>query len=336
MSSSKVPHVVLQSSSNNCNMPVIGLGTAPSSSTDTREAILEAIKTGYRHFDTASMYGSEQPLGEAIAEALQLGIIKSRDELFITSKLWCTENFPHLVLPALQKTLESLKLEYLDLYLIHWPISVKSGHWEMPFPEEALTSFDLKGVWKAMEECQKLGLTKSIGVSNFSCKKLENLLSFASIPPSVNQVEINLTWQQKKLRAYCQEKGIIITAYSPLGAPGSTWGSNNVVDNELLKEIAEAHGKSFAQKNSKMCFKIVSKWILYHIACICVSLRWLYEIGVTFAVKSYNKERMKQNLEIFDWSLTKDDYEKIDQIKQQRMVKNGPAKFIDGIWDGEN
>ncbi|XP_020208566.1 NAD(P)H-dependent 6'-deoxychalcone synthase [Cajanus cajan] len=314
MSSSKVPHVVLQSSSNNCNMPVIGLGTAPSSSTDTREAILEAIKTGYRHFDTASMYGSEQPLGEAIAEALQLGIIKSRDELFITSKLWCTENFPHLVLPALQKTLESLKLEYLDLYLIHWPISVKSGHWEMPFPEEALTSFDLKGVWKAMEECQKLGLTKSIGVSNFSCKKLENLLSFASIPPSVNQVEINLTWQQKKLRAYCQEKGIIITAYSPLGAPGSTWGSNNVVDNELLKEIAEAHGKSFAQ----------------------VSLRWLYEIGVTFAVKSYNKERMKQNLEIFDWSLTKDDYEKIDQIKQQRMVKNGPAKFIDGIWDGEN
>jgi len=89
-------------------MPLIGLGTASTSSTtdDTKEAVLEAIKVGYRHFDTASVYGSEQPLGEAIAEALQLGLIASRDELFITSKLWCTDNFPHLVLPALQKTLQ--------------------------------------------------------------------------------------------------------------------------------------------------------------------------------------------------------------------------------------
>ncbi|TKY73087.1 NAD(P)H-dependent 6'-deoxychalcone synthase [Spatholobus suberectus] len=315
MSSSIVPHVVLQSSSNHRNMPVIGLGTASASSTDvTKVAVLEAIKLGYRHFDTASKYGSEQPLGEAIAEALQLGLIGSRDELFITSKLWCTDNFPHLVLPALQKTLQSLKLEYLDLYLIHWPIAVKPGDWKLLYPEEALTSFDLKGVWKAMEECQKLGLTKCIGVSNFSCKKLENLLSFATIPPSVNQVEMNPTWQQKKLREYCQAKGIIITAYSPLGAAGTMWGSNNVVDNELLKEIAEAHGKSFAQ----------------------VSLRWLYELGVTVAVKSYNKERMKQNLEIFDWSLTKDDYEKIDQVKQHQSTKNGPAKFIADLWDGEN
>ncbi|KAL2322111.1 hypothetical protein Fmac_026490 [Flemingia macrophylla] len=312
MSSSKVPHVVLQSSSNYRNMPVIGLGTASSSSTDvTREAILEAIKLGYRHFDTASIYGSEHPLGEAIAEALQRDLIKSRDELFITSKLWCTDNFPHLVLRALQKTLESLKLEYLDLYLIHWPIAVKSGNWNFPYPEEALTTFDLKGVWKAMEECQKLGLTKCIGVSNFSCKNLENLLSFASIPPSVNQVEMNPTWQQKKLRAYCQEKGIILTAYSPLGAAGSMWGSNNVVDNELLKEIAVTHGKSIAQ----------------------VSLRWLYEMGVTIAVKSFNKERMKQNLEIFDWSLTQDDYEKIDRIKQKQMANNGPVTFIADLWD---
>ncbi|KAL2327347.1 hypothetical protein Fmac_020774 [Flemingia macrophylla] len=316
MCSSKVPHVVLESSSNCCNMPVIGLGTAPSPSTTdaVRVAILEAIKLGYRHFDTASLYGSEHPLGEAIAEALQLGLIKSRDELFITSKLWCTDNFPHLVFHALQKTLESLKLEYLDLYLIHWPIAVKPGNWNIPYPEEALTTFDLKGVWQAMEECQKLGLTKCIGVSNFSCKKLENLLSFASIPPSVNQVELNPTWQQKKLRAYCQEKGIIITAYSPLGAPGAIWGSNNVMDNQLLKEIAVTHGKSLAQ----------------------VSLRWLYEIGVTIAVKSYNKERMKQNLEIFDWSLTKNDYEKIDQIEQQQITNNRPAKFIEDLWDGEN
>nr|XP_007163859.1 hypothetical protein PHAVU_L010400g [Phaseolus vulgaris]ESW35853.1 hypothetical protein PHAVU_L010400g [Phaseolus vulgaris] len=104
MSSSKIPEVVLQSSSNHPKMPVIGLGTSSTSS--TKEAVLEAIKIGYRHFDTASVYGSEEPLGEAIAEALQLGLIASRDELFITSKLWCTSNFPHLVLPAIHKSLQ--------------------------------------------------------------------------------------------------------------------------------------------------------------------------------------------------------------------------------------
>ncbi|XP_061371604.1 NAD(P)H-dependent 6'-deoxychalcone synthase-like [Gastrolobium bilobum] len=317
MTSSKVPFVVLQSFSNlHLNMPVIGFGSASFSSTgdETKVAVLEAIKLGYRHFDTASIYGSEEGLGEAIAEALQLGIIGSRHELFITSKLFCSDNHPHLVVPALQKTLQSLKLECVDLYLIHWPITVKPGNLEFPYAEESVMSFDLKGVWTAMEECQKLGLTKCIGVSNFSCKKLENLLSFATIPPSINQVEMNPTWQQKKLREYCQAKGIIITAYSPLGAKGTIWGANDVMDNELLKEIAEAHGKSVAQ----------------------VCLRWLYEQGVTMAVKSYNKERMKQNLEIFDWSLTKDGYEKINQIKQNRMVKNGPLKSNDDLWDGEN
>ncbi|KAK7411618.1 hypothetical protein VNO78_03053 [Psophocarpus tetragonolobus] len=316
MSSSNIPHVVLKSSSNHSHMPVIALGTASlSPSNVTKGAVLEALKIGYRHFDTASIYGSEQAIGEAIAEALQLGIIASRDELFITSKLWCSDNFPHLVLPALQKTLDSLKVKYLDLYLIHWPIAVKPGNWGFPYPEEAIAPFDLEGVWKVMEECQKQGLTKSIGVSNFSCKKLENLLSFATIPPSVNQVEMNPTWQQKKLREYCQAKGIIITAYSPLGAVGCMWGSNNVVDNKLLKEIAKAHGKSFAQ----------------------VCLRWLYELGVTFAVKSYHNERMKQNLEIFDWSLTKDDFEKIDQIKQHRVNKDMVAtKFIADLWEGED
>ncbi|RDY00672.1 putative NAD(P)H-dependent oxidoreductase 1, partial [Mucuna pruriens] len=118
-------------------------------------------------------------------------------------------------------------------HLVHWP-----GNWEFPCPEEALTLFDLEVVLKQMEECQKLGLTKCIGVSNFSCKKIENLLSF---------VEMNPTRQQKKLRKYCEAKGITIIAYSPLGSVGNAWGSNyNVVDNEFLKEIAEARAKSVA------------------------------------------------------------------------------------------
>ncbi|MED6215985.1 hypothetical protein PIB30_003185 [Stylosanthes scabra] len=309
-----VPNVVLQSS---FAMPVIGLGTAAESNSTQpiKQAVLDAIKLGYRHFDTASLYGSEHALGQAIAEALQLGLISSRDELFITSKLWLPDNHPHLVLPALRKSLQTLGLEYLDLYLIHWPMSAKPGIWEIPFQQQNIVPFDLKGVWASMEECHNLGLTKSIGVSNFSIKKLEDLLSFATIPPAVNQVEMNASWQQKNLTEYCKSKGIIVTAYSPLGAKGTRWGSNEVMDSELLKEIAQAHGKSVAQ----------------------VSLRWLYEQGVSFVVKSYNKERIKQNLDIFDFSLTNDDHQKISEMRQERKVKNGPAGFVVAdLWDGED
>ncbi|XP_027368960.1 NAD(P)H-dependent 6'-deoxychalcone synthase-like isoform X1 [Abrus precatorius] len=313
------PKVVLQlsSKSNPISMPVIGLGTggALNDGDVVKAAIIEAMKVGYRHFDTATLYGSEHALGEAIAEALQLGLISSRDDLFITSKLWCSDNHPHLVLPTLRKSLQALKLDYLDLYLIHWPMSAKPGNSDnWPYAEEQLTPFDLKGVWEAMEECHNLGLTKSIGVSNFSCKKLQNLLSFATIPPSVNQVEMNLVWQQKNLREYCKEKGIIITAYAPLGSRGTKWGTNEVMDCEQTKQIAQAHGKTAAQ----------------------VCLRWLYEQGVTFVPQSCNKGRLKENMEIFDWSLTKDDYEKISQIKQDRCFKYGPAAFpIPDIFDDE-
>lgn len=319
MSSRNVPTVELQpptSKSKAISMPVIGFGSASEQNDGqvVKAAVLEAIKLGYRHFDTASLYRSEQPLGEAISEALQLGLIHSRHDIFITSKLWCCDNYPHLVLPALQNSLQSLKLDYLDLYLVHWPITVKPGMWDIPYSEECVVPFDLKGVWAAMEECQKLGLTKLIGVSNFSCKKLENLLSFATIPPVVNQVEMNVAWQQKNLREYCKEKGIIVTAYSPLGAKGSIWDINHVMDNELIKQIAQAHGKTPAQ----------------------VCLRWLFEQGVTFIAKSYNKERLKQNIEIFDWSLTKNDHEKINQVKQDRMFKDGPAAFpLPDLFDGE-
>ncbi|KAI9080966.1 hypothetical protein K1719_037127 [Acacia pycnantha] len=298
--------------SNDCSIPVIGFGTASMGDRDaTKTAVIEAIKLGYRLFDTASLYGTENSLGEAIEEALKQGLVGSREELFITSKLWITDNHAHLVVPALKKSLELLKLKYIDLYLIHWPISSKPGSAIVP-TKETLVAFDMKGVWAAMEEALKLGLTKSIGVSNFSIKKLQNLLSFAKIPPSVNQVEMNPVFRQKKLREYCKEKGIVITGYSPLGAPGARRGSNRVVDNEILNDIAKSHGKTVAQ----------------------VSLRWLYEQGVSFVVKSYNKERMKQNLEIFDWSLTESDLEKISHEIKQYRVSRGPPSLED-IWEGE-
>ncbi|KAI6694903.1 hypothetical protein NL676_022613 [Syzygium grande] len=318
-----VPEVRLSSATAGSRpMPVIGLGTAadPLDAVAMRSAVLEAIKLGYRHFDTASMYGSEEPLGEVLAEALGLGLVGSRAELFITSKLWSSDAHADRVVPALRKSLSNLQLDYLDLYLIHWPISCKPGSYTFPVDESDLMPMDFEAVWAAMEECQRLGLTKSIGVSNFSCKKLGNILSFAKILPTVNQVEMNPLWQQKKLREFCKANNIIITAFSPLGARGTNWGTNEVMENEFLKEIAKARGKSIAQ----------------------VCLRWLYEQGVTFVMKSFNKERLKENLSIFNWELTEGDHEKIERIPQKKMMlkeefvsAQGPFKSVEELWDGE-
>ncbi|KAG7949769.1 hypothetical protein I3843_13G079400 [Carya illinoinensis] len=318
-----IPDFLLDSSS--CkSIPLLGFGTAEypfgASSETMRETFLHAIRLGYRHFDTAALYQSEQYLREAIDEALRLGLIRGRDELFITSKLWCSDAHYDCVLSALQKTLDNLNLEYIDLYLIHWPVSLKPGEKELPVKKEDLLPIDLKSVWEGMENCQKLGLAKSIGVSNFSIKKLQTLLATAKIPPAVNQVEMNPLWQQKSLREFCDDKGIHVTAYSPLGAKGTLWGTNWVMECEVLKEIAYARGKSVAQ----------------------ISLRWVYEQGVSVLVKSFNKERIKENLDIFDWKLSPEELQKISHIPQRKgfpgiefISDEGPYKTLSELWDGE-
>ncbi|KAI9390545.1 hypothetical protein POPTR_008G193100v4 [Populus trichocarpa] len=258
----RIPEVVLVSSDGR-KMPVLGMGTSASpleGSDETKTAILQAIEIGHRHFDTATLYLTEEPLGEAISEALSRGLIKSRDELFITSKLWCSDAHGDLVLPALKKSLRNLQLEYLDLYLIHWPVSSRSGTYEFPINKGDLLPMDFKSVWEAMQECQDLGLTKSIGVSNFSCKKLSDILAFAKIPPAVNQV----------------------------------------------------------------------------------CLRWAFEQGVCVVLKSFNKGRMKENLEILNWTLSEEESRMIGEIPQSRgcrgedyISEKGPIKTIEELWDGE-
>ncbi|TKW04636.1 hypothetical protein SEVIR_7G122500v4 [Setaria viridis] len=284
-------------------MPAVGMGTAsptPVAHEATKEAVLAAIEVGFRHLDTACMYGTERPLGEAVAEAVRRGLVQSREELFVTSKLWCTQNHPDLVLPSLRETLKNLQMEYLDLYLIHWPVSIKPMPITFPNKKEDAVPFDVEGVWRAMEECQRLGLAKAIGVSNFTTRHLDKLLAVATIPPAVNQVELNPAWQQRTLRAYCAEKGIHVAAYSPLG--GQNWSGsgegNAVLESEVLAEIAKARGKTVAQ----------------------VSLRWTHEQGVTWIVKSYNKERLEENIDIFGWELTDEDRHKISQIPQKKCV----------------
>ncbi|KAM6567543.1 non-functional NADPH-dependent codeinone reductase 2 [Cannabis sativa] len=312
-----VPDLVIKSSSGGeVKIPVIGFGTAvfPPMELETKEAIIEAMKLGYRHFDTASVYLIEHVLGQAISEAISMGLIQSRAQLFITSKLWCGDAHHDRVIPAIQKTLKNLRMDYLDQYLIHWAVALKPSEPNFVFSRDDVIPLDIKSVWEKMEECQTLGLTKTIGVSNFSCKKLQTLLATAKIPPAFNQVELNPVWQQRKLREFCKEKGILITAYSPLGGKGSIWGTNRVMENDVLKQIAEAKGKTVAQ----------------------VCLRWAYEQGICFVMKSFNKKRMQENLDIFDWSLTPNELLLIDQIPQQRSY--GGQHFCSSaqeFWDGE-
>lgn len=177
-------------------------------------------------------------------------------------------------------------------------MSVKPSKPHFPMKREDIVQMDLKGVWQAMEECHRLGLAKMIGVSNFTTKKLQELLAIAEIPPAVNQVELNPAWQQKKLIEFCKEKGIHVTAYSPLGGQSRTSKINAVLQSEILKEIAEARGKSVAQ----------------------ISLRWIFEQGASMVAKSMKKERLQENLEIFDWELTDEDRFKITRIPQYKKV----------------
>ncbi|KAH6815654.1 oxidoreductase superfamily protein [Perilla frutescens var. frutescens] len=320
-STSTIPEISLNSGTG--KIPILGFGTAadpPVDSETTKSAVLQAIEVGYRHFDTAALYNSEQPLGEAIAEAINRRLIKSRRDLFITSKLWCTDAHPQHVVTALSKTLKNLDTDYVDLYLIHWPVSAKHGKVEYPIKAEDFGPMEFEGVWAAMEECQRMGLTKAIGVNNFSSKKLLEILPTAKIPPAVNQVEVNPCWQQKKLIEFCKDRGILVVAYSPLGAFGTFYGTNRIMESKVLKQIAEGKGKAVAQ----------------------VALRWAYEQGIGVVMKSFKRERMRENKEIFGWSLSSEEVDMISGIPQGRACLGldytsiyGPYNTTQQLWDEE-
>ncbi|KAK9105748.1 hypothetical protein Scep_022592 [Stephania cephalantha] len=314
-----IPVVALNSG---YDMPMIAAGTAiapPFPTGQPKAAVLDAIEAGYRYIDTGAMYGTEEAVGAAIKEARERGLIKNRQDLFITTKLWCNNAHPDRVLPAIRESLRKLGLEYVDLYLIHAPVTLESHVSDFTSCEkDEISPLDIKTVWAAMEEVQKLGLAKSIGVSNFTCKKLTELLDHAKTIPAVNQVEMHPALRQKRLREFCKAKGIHVSAYSPLG--GKEWGFDVVLGNELLKDIAHNKEKSVAQ----------------------IALRWGHEQGVSLITKSFNKRRLEENLDIFDWKLTEEELEKIALFPQTRIgtfsefvVPGGPFKTVEEFWDNE-
>ncbi|XP_057823337.1 NADPH-dependent aldo-keto reductase, chloroplastic isoform X1 [Cryptomeria japonica] len=301
-------------------IPLIGLGTAAITQNEEEiiAAVTAALQVGYRHFDTARLYRSEHALGKALNSAFQSGLV-SREDVFVTTKLKNTEHDDPVA--AIKDSLMNMQLEYVDLFLIHWPIKLRAEIPLAPVKEEDFLPLDIKSTWQAMEQCMEMGLTKAIGVSNFSSKKIEDLLNYAKIPPAVDQVEMHPQWQQKKLRDYCNKHSIHVSAWSPLGAPNTPWGSNEVIDNPLILEIAQKHGKTRAQ----------------------VILRWGIEQGVSVLPKSYNTGRITENFQIFDWSLTPDDHDMISKLEQRKLLRGdnfvnsttSPYKTVEELWDGE-
>eukprot|EP00977_Amphora_coffeiformis_P030180 scaffold45227_cov199-Amphora_coffeaeformis.AAC.2 len=291
--------------SSGLQMPLLGLGTWKSEPGVVEEAVEAAIRMGYRHIDCAAVYGNEAEVGFALKKCLDANVC-NREELFVTSKLWIDSKAPEDVIPALRESLEKLRLDYLDLYLIHWPVSLVKGSDSKEFhTEENLPN---SKIWEKLEEAVALGYVKSIGVSNFSDRKLEKLLEHAKIPPAVNQIERHPYLQRQKLMQYCRLKQIHVTSYCPLGSmdrPISLKESNEpiLLQAPEVKQIASKHGCTPAQ----------------------VLIRWSITTGSSVIPKSTNKERLKENLDSLKVKLSPEDLAVIGKLEQG-------VRFVDGSF----
>lgn len=257
------------------NIPAVGYGVFLIPDNEVEQCVLNALEAGYRHLDTAKVYRNEEGVGRAVKAS---GI--PRDEIFVTTKLWNTDQGYDTALAACQQSLDKLKLDYLNLYLVHWPAPARNKFVES---------------WKALIELQERGLTRSIGVSNFTIEHLQRIIEETEVVPVINQIELHPYFQQTELRAYHTQQGIVTQSWGPL-AQGS------VPSDQLLHSLANKYNKTIAQ----------------------IILRWHLDIGCNPLPKSSQIQRMRENLDVFDFSLTSEEIQQISKLdkKEGRIGPN--------------
>ncbi|MDX9834786.1 MAG: aldo/keto reductase [Desulfobulbus sp.] len=308
-------------------MPALGLGTWKSAPGEVYAAVREALAVGYRHIDCAPAYQNEPEVGRALAEALAAGPL-SRADLWLTSKLWNDAHGPDQVRLALERTLHDLRTDYLDLFLIHWPVLFRPG---VAFPRSGndylpLESIPLLDTWRAMEDCVAVGLTRYIGVCNFNIAKLDALCAQAAIQPAVQQIELHPCLQQPAMLDFCQNRGILLTAYSLLGSADRPAGMKkkdepNLLSDPVITTIAAKKGATPGQ----------------------VLIAWALARGTVAIPKTVRPERLRENLAAADLRLDASDLAAISELDRGYRLVDG-AFFTGGgspytlasLWDEEH
>lgn len=307
-------------------LPSLGFGFWKVDRAEAADVAVQALRFGYRHLDCACDYGNEQEVGEGIRQALSTGVC-SREEVWVTSKLWNTFHRAEYVQAACERSLRDLGLQYLDLYLIHFPIAQSyvapetrypPGWFFDPAAEKPAMIEDrvpISETWQAMEQLVEKGLVRHIGVCNFGTSLLRDLLSYAKIRPAVLQVESHPLLVQSKLLRFCQQERIAFTAFSPLGAISylsldMAGPEESLLDHPLIRSIAETHGKTSAQ----------------------VLLRWGIQRGTSVIPKTSKPERMAENLNIFDFELTGDEMKAVSSLDRHRRF-NDPGVFCEEAFN---
>jgi D-xylose reductase len=306
-------------------LPLVGLGLWKVPKPDAAGIVREAVRVGYRHLDSACDYGNEAEVGAGIRAALADGLYR-REDLWVTSKLWNTYHARPHVRPAVERTLRDLRLDYLDLYLIHFPIAQAFVPFEQryppgwfhdpdaPAPQMKFARVPLAETWGAMEELVRAGLVRNIGVCNYGTALLRDLLSYADIKPAVLQVELHPYLTQEKLLRFCRDNGIAVTAFSPLGAQSyfslnMAHADEAVLDRAVVRETARRHNKTPAQ----------------------VVLRWGMQRGTAVVPKTARPGRLAENLAVFDFELSAEEMREISGLDRGRRF-NDPGVFAEAAF----
>jgi len=279
-------------------IPIFGLGTWQSKPGEVGRALVDAFDIGYRHFDCARIYQNEAEIGTSLAELFKQGKAK-REDVFITSKVWNTYHSYQKAAECIELSLKDLQVDYLDMYLIHWPMAYCEGGDLFPKDDQGKIIYsetDFMDTWTAMEDAVSAGKIKSIGLSNFNMEQVERVIREGRIKPSNLQVEIHPYFPQRGLLRFCHENRIAVTAYSPLANNGNNFArkedSPNLLTEPALVEIGRSHAKTPAQ----------------------IAIRWALQRGTVVIPKSVSKTRLQENFDVFDFNLSDEEMAKVDGL----------------------